>query len=66
LAPPRSPIDAIKLHETANPWDDIRIQEYQSSDFQANNAWVEINRIKFMVDSALRVGRSYARRARYT
>jgi hypothetical protein len=57
LAPPVSPLDAIKMHESAIPWDDVRIQEYGSQDFLANRAWVRLNAEKFLVDVAVNVSR---------
>ncbi|KAH8090558.1 hypothetical protein HD553DRAFT_302739 [Filobasidium floriforme] len=53
LAPPASPLESIKVHESSIPWDDVRIQEYGSSDFLANRAWVRLNAEKFGVDIAV-------------
>lgn len=55
LTPPASPLDAIKMHESSIPWDDVRIQEYGSQDFLANRAWVRLNAEKFLVDVAVNV-----------
>jgi len=55
LAPPVSPLDAIKMHESSIPWDDVRIQEYGSQDFLANRAWVRLNTEKFNMDVAVNV-----------
>ena len=55
LTPPASPLDAIKMHESSIPWDDVRIHEYGSQDFLANRAWVRLNAEKFLVDVAVNV-----------